>query len=538
MKDKILVIEDQYTKISSKYDYFNIVYQNQTKDSEIHNWLIPKINDINKIIIPVRLGLDDTDYKGLRIGLHLRLTPELKDKRYIPIIFISEESKEEILQNQISHNEELTALLLFTDAVYTVDIFSLQDKIDFFSLKINNEILKKDVLPNLIIRNERDLGHQLANEWGAFRLAKFAGINLNLALPKSLFFKFKYAQTEIDIIPIEKKQIGLLDKNSRILLIDDNAKKGWNKILYRIISDRILAIGKKNDFNIIDTYEEATEIANFSIYDLIFLDLRMKLEEDKPNFDKPIEEYSGAKLLEKIKSDNQGIQVIVFTASNKAWNMKKLLELGADGYYIKESPEYQFSEKFSEENYKNLLKSIEKCIERNYLKGIWHTINEIKKNNNKLYPDFNTESDTMLDLSWELLKNERNDFAFLTLFQVIELYAKYEYQIDGNIEKLRSINKTMFDKMTGQWELTFDETKGYFLKATNPNGGNHSRDAFFKISAILAYILNKGESFLKKFGKLNKIRNDIAHEGAKKFTSIEDIKELLAIITEFREITN
>jgi DNA-binding NarL/FixJ family response regulator len=32
----------------------------------------------------------------------------------------------------------------------------------------------------------------------------------------------------------------------------------------------------------------------------------------------------------------------MFTASNKAWNMKALLDAGADGYYIKESPENIF----------------------------------------------------------------------------------------------------------------------------------------------------------------------------------------------------
>lgn len=58
-------------------------------------------------------------------------------------------------------------------------------------------------------------------------------------------------------------------------------------------------------------------------------------------------EFSGMKILKAIKAANQGIQVIMFTASNKAWNMKALLDAGADGYYIKESPEFAFPNSYS-----------------------------------------------------------------------------------------------------------------------------------------------------------------------------------------------
>ena len=77
-----------------------------------------------------------------------------------------------------------------------------------------------------------------------------------------------------------------------------------------------------------------TDYAN---YDVIFLDLRLLKEEDKVNQISNISDFTGTKVLRKIKDINKGIQVIIFTASNKVWNIEKLLEIGANGYYIKEN---------------------------------------------------------------------------------------------------------------------------------------------------------------------------------------------------------
>ena len=75
-----------------------------------------------------------------------------------------------------------------------------------------------------------------------------------------------------------------------------------------------------------------------------------------------ISAYSGAKLLKSIKEKNKGTQVIIMTASNKAWNMKHLLKLGADGYYVKESPGVAFSSDFSHSNYQNFKTEVEKIL--------------------------------------------------------------------------------------------------------------------------------------------------------------------------------
>ena len=46
--------------------------------------------------------------------------------------------------------------------------------------------------------------------------------------------------------------------------------------------------------------------------------------------------------------------------------MKRLLDEGADGYYIKESPDFNFPDSFSEQNYDEFKKCIEDCVITSY----------------------------------------------------------------------------------------------------------------------------------------------------------------------------
>ena len=55
------------------------------------------------------------------------------------------------------------------------------------------------------------------------------------------YFKYKYAYSETDIKPEVKYSIGLINSNCKVLLIDDNADKGWTELLKQIIQQRILS---------------------------------------------------------------------------------------------------------------------------------------------------------------------------------------------------------------------------------------------------------------------------------------------------------
>lgn len=434
MKNNILVIEHASSSISAKLKCDKIEYNNQSKDEDIHHWLISNktiLSAAQKIIIPVRLGTEDAEYMGLYIGLHIRLTRELEDVRLLPILFITDDSKEEILTNQINNHKEKTALLLFTKGSYLLSAFSLDEYISKPLSNIEETTLLENVVPSLSIENTKDPGHQLANDWGAFRLAKFAGYTLKIEKPSSLYFKFKDSFTNNEIVPNANNTIGLFNESCKALLIDDNATSGWSETLKHILRSKIVNPGKSVSLDVITLFDDALKYADYINYDVVFLDLRLLKEEDKSNKINSIDDFTGTKVLKVIKEINPGIQIIIFTASNKVWNIEKLLELGANGYYIKESPEYILSTRFSKDNYDEFIKTIQTCLLRKPLKQIYTLSQNIKSiittliKNKKIDKSFGKSVQQYIELADKIIDAARteNDYAmgYLVLFKCIEL---------------------------------------------------------------------------------------------------------------------
>ena len=87
MNKKIVVFEDTKTSFSTDYECVQIEYNGQSKDVDIHRWLVVNkhlMTSAEKLIIPVRLGNEDAEFMGLYIGMHIRLTKELGDVRFSP----------------------------------------------------------------------------------------------------------------------------------------------------------------------------------------------------------------------------------------------------------------------------------------------------------------------------------------------------------------------------------------------------------------------------------------------------------------------
>ncbi len=463
MENNIYIIEDKFNKLSQNLPFKSIEFTTDlitdTKiDDWVHNILFGLNPTIEKLIIPIRLGYEDTECIGLRIGLHIRLTKELNEKRYIPILFVSiNESKEEIVSNQIVSNLLLTSLILFTPGTKLIDLFDLNETIFNSLIKIDETILKNEVLPKLIIPNERGSGHQLSNEWGALRLARLARVKLNtLSKPTDLYFKYKFAYSDFEIRATEMNKTGAITKNCKFLIIDDNAKNGWEELILNIINSEVINkfVNKTTGTSIID-FEQALSYTDFESQNVIFLDLRLKKEEENIQ-NESINELSGVQVLKKIKSINKGIQVIIITASNKAWNMKALLNEGADSYFIKESIDITLSESTSRQNYEDFIVSIKTAFNRNYLKSIFTSIDKLKIKLNHLIGVYNQifldEIQILLDQSFDMHYNAKDDkqnaYAYITLYMIIEILNKefvkkdedQYWSVDG--EKLKEWKKT------------------------------------------------------------------------------------------------
>ncbi|NJN25522.1 MAG: hypothetical protein HC819_05940 [Cyclobacteriaceae bacterium] len=273
MNNSIAIIAEGSQNLADEFGFIRIEYFQEITDQKIDEWVkhfFSKYPDIEKIIIPVRLGKDDSDYTGLRVGLHIRLTKELGKKRLIPIMFLSEQTRNEIIGNQIFNINEKTSVLLFTPGVKIIGSFDLnKETIDGFNNHITEEELKSQVLPKLLITNQREQGHQLANEWGVFRLAKFAGIELtSIKLPTDLYFKYQFSKTDLNVQPHGYTKIGLQSKGCDAMLIDDNANEGWKEVLEHILKSNINLHSSKLD--ILTTYEEAYAYQDYESKDIIF----------------------------------------------------------------------------------------------------------------------------------------------------------------------------------------------------------------------------------------------------------------------------
>jgi CheY-like chemotaxis protein len=197
--------------------------------------------------------------------------------------------------------------------------------------------------------------HQISNEWGATKLAEISGtshlmnIQSNRKIHADIYFKFidyKFNKKNSS----ENLNFSIPSNNSplKIMMIDDNYDKGWHTLLKAVTfeinpSSSVSNALTKNDFknnNLEKIWDIIQPSLSSSEYDIILLDLRLFSSESDENYSHTnINAFSGARILEKIKSNYPYISVIVFTASNKAWNLEALLNIGADGYFIKPSPE-------------------------------------------------------------------------------------------------------------------------------------------------------------------------------------------------------
>lgn len=377
---------------------------------------------------------------ALALGMYLRLSvTEVRSNALVPIIFTSEKTIKSFFPYKPYSQLLLTPNVYFEpreaiiiDAVKPLDATKYED--DFLSfIRVN---------PGPEAGN-----HSLANQWGASVLDRLlnngvsSGNSTLDSVSKMLYFKYVLVQTFNVADYLSRKEqprYAMLNRTKihangkRILLIDDEADKGWEYVLKRMI------VTNDGDFDVVKrkvasydafTKEEKKQIKEGN-YDLIFLDLRMNGVAEE-NIYKP-DDFSGMKILKQIKKDSQGTQVIMFTASNKAWNLKALLDAGADGYYIKESPEYKFSNNFSIANYDALRENVQNCLKRSYLRDIDTKIKDIRRLFNINITDLKKSVLNQLAVSYELLKGGHFEFAYISLYQTIELINDEYLDRDDN----------------------------------------------------------------------------------------------------------
>lgn len=397
----------------------------QDLDGLVNDWFNETKYDI--IYIPLCFGSSLSDYMGLRLAMHIRLTST--PNQTTPIFIYGVATHEEMKQNYCFD-------ILKTSTVRLIGC----DNASFIA-SIKSEMPECDLakeIKHIHLELPSNIGsHSLANQWGASVLGRAANIEYDIPVEvqeamKSLYFKNALLQTNLteeEETTLSKKAESIESKGRRILLIDDEADRGWEQIIHSLFENAYVDVVK----NKIPYFEalpnQYIKRIQEDFYDLYLLDLRLlgEREESIVNTD----QFSGMNILDAIKEINPGNQVIMMTASNKAWNMKKLMEKQANGYYIKEAPELLLPFEFSLENFSSFKNDVEAAFQNVYKRDLWALRFELISYiaDSSIDDELKDELQSQLDVYEQFLLNATNknnlSLVFLTLFQVFDTIKMY-----------------------------------------------------------------------------------------------------------------
>jgi|GEM_PF-5838806 len=330
---------------------------------------------------------------------HIRLSPEEKVSG-IPIIFYNKKKLAETLNTPILKHKDT---LINCNVNYIWEDNYDNDTVLAEKLKsviINNTQSQLVDISLLHFRqNDEGTRHQVTNEWGAFLLAHVAGLdklatilfNDNLK-SKTIYFKYLKLFHNIELVAddetITTPAVTLSTK--KYLFIDDNYDKGWFQVFNAILGQADSELGLEAYTDVLkfenqtedsNTFQEIIGQINQNNYQGILLDLRLtNADNNLSRLNTDIDEFTGGRLLKKIKDSFPHIPVIMTTASNKAWNMEQLLDEGADGYFIKQGPDSLPNENMARENYDSFVKLIKESQKKyNRLQPFLQYIKDIEQ---------------------------------------------------------------------------------------------------------------------------------------------------------------
>jgi len=415
-------------------------------DEYITNEIIPEIKtqQFDCICIKDTLSSNYLELYGLRLAYHIRLSQELQDKRFVPIIILSD--LDSYLLNKITP---------MSNILFTKNIFIIKNSIDAIKSIAANTLpylsvqeYEKTFLSRILIESPKDYltHHSITNEWSIYQWSNLLEISSDAIKKNSdkissmLYFKYLIAKYQLQIKT--KNKTKQTDKQGRVLLIDDKWNDGWNDILKSFVSQQYTDVQlsvMEYDFKdkTIEDIKKAVQIKiNDSQPDVVLLDLRL-LESDntlKINKKKSINKLSGIQIISEIKKINPGIQIIMFTASGDSLILDELHNKGILGYVKKDAPTDKYET--SKNSFKKLDTLLKKGIDKNYLKKIWKLESDILKqsflqNTNKLLSENQQvifELRKNIQFIFEILNsNVPNPFvyAMLAIFKSIELLNAY-----------------------------------------------------------------------------------------------------------------
>jgi len=360
-------------------------------DKYISSYIIDELSnkEFDKIFIKDNLSSNYLELYGLRVAYHIRLSSVLGNKRFVPIVIISD--FDETTLNKFTKESNI----LFSDGIYLCK--NTKDNIESYqNLSLQSLENYDKFISNIEVSPPKDTSgsHDIANKWAIYRWGEFLKADTKaleknkIQIENELYFKYLNALNTKDTS--EDIEIKKPTKKGKVLLIDDEWDKGWRDIISKSLDSDNLEFNcfeydfkDKTKFNLYMQIQK--QVKQFDP-DVVVLDLRLS-QNDHENDD--IDSYTGIKILQKIHEINAGIQVIMLTATSKSTILEKLYEKKILGYIKKEHPNDSGVD--TVENINKFVKLVDKGLSRKYLKDIYN---------------INTKATNILDLNFELPKDD------------------------------------------------------------------------------------------------------------------------------------
>jgi len=475
-------------------------------DKYISTDLLPEIKkrEFDIIYIKDNLSSNYLELYGIRLAYHIRLSVELGDKRFIPIVIISDFKRDTLIRYDSMSNILLTQNIFLVQNNQT-DIESIK-KLDFFNLTPDD--YHNNFLTKVVVEQPKDYltHHDIANEWSIHTWAEFLKIKDSQAIDKNrekissmLYFKYllaKYPVHDVSNISFAPKRP---QSTGNILYIDDQWAEGWSEIFEKYYSKTPnISFNTFNyeykDMNKFNFLNELTEQIKSSMPDMILLDLRLT---KKDHEETDLEQLTGIKILNIIKEINKGIQVVMFTATTQSRILENLYDKGILGYIQKEHPaKTQLNMK---DTFLKLKFLTDSAFEKSYLKEIWNVNKQIKA---KLLKDpfsqYISDIESYKDNLAKLIKESEYIFDILNS----EKENKFNYALVSLATCLDALQSIFIDEYYSNGTKEY-----YYLGSLITDQGINS------LPKQITYIIEKSGNKIddSELKKLNKSRNYYIH---------------------------